>query len=200
MASIPFETQGNKGNIWWKSQIVVPKYPISSHKSHIFYWVGLWSEVELFQIITVTAGFVNSKFNAIYNLQSLFQPISRGTKWENYRHTRMSRIKGYQSLLDGNPWKICNKASPKTQTPVHKTKPPWLETRACVNKVKRCLGRGVRSDAQLSCTDTRFQSALRVVKMVLNTQCYQFLWLTMWFHAKKITRNTQKIKLTDFTV
>ena len=157
MASIPFETQGNKGNIWWKSQIVVPKYPISSHKSHIFYWVGLWSEVELIQIITVTAGFVNSKFNAIYNLQSLFQPISRGTKWENYRHTRMSRIKGYQSLLDGNPWKICNKASPKTQTPVHKTKPPWLETRACVNKVKRCLGRGVRSDAQLSCTETRFQ-------------------------------------------
>ena len=30
-----------------------------------------------------------------------------------------------------------------------------------------------------------FKSALRVVKMVLNTQCYQYLWLTMWFHAKK---------------
>ena len=29
-----------------------------------------------------------------------------------------------------------------------------------------------------------FRSALRVVKMVLNTQCYQYLWLTMWFHAK----------------
>ena len=29
-----------------------------------------------------------------------------------------------------------------------------------------------------------FKSALRVVKMVLNTQCYQYLWLTMWFHAK----------------
>ena len=28
------------------------------------------------------------------------------------------------------------------------------------------------------------KSALRVVKMVLNTQCYQYLWLTMWFHAK----------------
>ena len=24
-----------------------------------------------------------------------------------------------------------------------------------------------------------FKSALRVVKMVLNTQCYQYLWLTM---------------------
>ena len=30
-----------------------------------------------------------------------------------------------------------------------------------------------------------FKSALRVVKMVLNTQCYQYLWLTIWFHAKK---------------
>ena len=30
-----------------------------------------------------------------------------------------------------------------------------------------------------------FKSALRVVEMVLNTQCYQYLWLTMWFHAKK---------------
>ena len=30
-----------------------------------------------------------------------------------------------------------------------------------------------------------FKSAVRVVKMVLNTQCYQYLWLTMWFHAKK---------------
>ena len=30
-----------------------------------------------------------------------------------------------------------------------------------------------------------FKSALRVVKMLLNTQCYQYLWLSMWFHAKK---------------
>ena len=29
-----------------------------------------------------------------------------------------------------------------------------------------------------------FKSAVRVVKMVLNTQCYQYLWLTMWYHAK----------------
>ena len=28
------------------------------------------------------------------------------------------------------------------------------------------------------------KSVLRVVKMVLNTQCYQYLWLTIWFHAK----------------
>ena len=48
-----------------------------------------------------------------------------------------------------------------------------------------CLGRGVRSDAQLSCTETRFKSALREVKMVLNTQYYLHLWPTMQFHAKK---------------
>ena len=30
-----------------------------------------------------------------------------------------------------------------------------------------------------------FKSALSVVKMFLNTQCYQYLWLSMWFHAKK---------------
>ena len=30
-----------------------------------------------------------------------------------------------------------------------------------------------------------FKSTLRVVKMVLNTQCYQYLWLTVWFHANK---------------
>ena len=40
----------------------------------------------------------------------------------------------------------------------------------------------------------------KVVKMVLNTQCYQYLWLTMWFHAKKIKRNTQKTKIADFTM
>ena len=45
-----------------------------------------------------------------------------------------------------------------------------------------------------------FRSALRVVKMVLNTQFYQYLWLTIWFHAKKIKRNTKKIKITDFTM
>ena len=30
-----------------------------------------------------------------------------------------------------------------------------------------------------------FKSALRVVKIVLNTQCCQYLCLSMWFHAKK---------------
>ena len=47
---------------------------------------------------------------------------------------------------------------------------------------------------------SNIKSALRVVKMVLNTQCYQYVWLTMWFHAKKIERNTHKIKIADFTM
>ena len=41
---------------------------------------------------------------------------------------------------------------------------------------------GVRSDAQSVAQRPDFKSALRVVKMVLNIQCYQYLWLTMWFH------------------
>ena len=39
-----------------------------------------------------------------------------------------------------------------------------------------------------------FKSALRVVKMVLNTQCYQYLWLSMWFHAKKSKETLKKSK------
>ena len=39
-----------------------------------------------------------------------------------------------------------------------------------------------------------FKSALRVVKMVLNTQCYQYLTM------QKIKRNTKKIKIADFTM
>ena len=36
-----------------------------------------------------------------------------------------------------------------------------------------------------------FKSALRVVKMVLNTQWYQCLWLTMWFHAKNPKKHSK---------
>ena len=32
---------------------------------------------------------------------------------------------------------------------------------------------------------SEFKSGPWVVKMVLNTQCSQYLWLTMWFHKKK---------------
>ena len=36
-----------------------------------------------------------------------------------------------------------------------------------------------------------FKSALRVVKMVLNNQCYSYLWLTMWFHAKNLKKHSK---------
>ena len=39
-----------------------------------------------------------------------------------------------------------------------------------------------------------FKSAVRVVKMILNTQCYQYLWLAIWFHAKKSEETLQKSK------
>ena len=39
-----------------------------------------------------------------------------------------------------------------------------------------------------------FKSALSVVKMVLNTQCYQYLWLTMCFHAKQSKETLKKSK------
>ena len=66
---------------------------------------------------------------------------------------------------------------------------PVLLSAICKN-----LRRGVRSDVQLSCTKTHFKSALRVVKMVLNTQCNQYLTM------QKIKRNTKKIKIADFTM
>ena len=39
-----------------------------------------------------------------------------------------------------------------------------------------------------------FKSTLIVVKMVLNTQCYQHLWLTMWFHTKESKETLKKPK------
>ena len=39
-----------------------------------------------------------------------------------------------------------------------------------------------------------FKSALRVVEIVLNTQWYQYLRLTMWFHAKKSKETLKKSK------
>ena len=41
---------------------------------------------------------------------------------------------------------------------------------------------------------SEFESGPGVVKMVLNTQCYQYLWLTMWFHAKKSKEALKKSK------
>lgn len=35
------------------------------------------------------------------------------------------------------------------------------------------------------------QNTNRVVKMVLNTHCYLYLWLTMWFHAKNPKKHSK---------
>ena len=65
-----------------------------------------------------------------------------------------------------------------------------LGIRSRLITMRRC----VRSDAQLSCTEPHFKSALRVIKVVLNTQCYQYLWLAMWFHVKKSEETLKKSK------
>ena len=39
-----------------------------------------------------------------------------------------------------------------------------------------------------------FKNAVRVIKKVQNTQCYQYLWLTMWFHAEKLKETLKKSK------
>ena len=60
------------------------------------------------------------------------------------------------------------------------------------------LRRGVRSAVWVA-QRPGFKSAVRVVKMILNTQCYQYLWLiAMRLHTKKLKRNTQKTKIADF--
>ena len=41
------------------------------------------------------------------------------------------------------------------------------------------IGRGVISDVQLSCTETRFQKGSLSGKNGSKTQCYQYLWLAM---------------------
>ena len=57
----------------------------------------------------------------------------------------------------------------------------WLWTK-CVNSAYDAL----QDKPYISVPKkSQFQSGPRVVKIVLNTQCYLYLWLTMWFHAKK---------------
>ena len=62
------------------------------------------------------------------------------------------------------------------------------------------LGRGVRSDAQLSSTDTQFQKCSQSGK---NGSKHPLLLISMAFNViscKKFERNTQKLKIADFTM
>ena len=62
------------------------------------------------------------------------------------------------------------------------------------------VGRGVRSDAQLSSTETRFQECSQSGK---TGSKHPMLSISMAFNViscKKIERNTQKLKIADFTM
>ena len=62
------------------------------------------------------------------------------------------------------------------------------------------LRRGVRSDAQLSCTETRFQKCSQSGK---NGSEHPMLSISMAYNmisCKKVERNTQKLKIADFTM
>ena len=62
------------------------------------------------------------------------------------------------------------------------------------------LRRGVRSDAQLRPTETRFQKCSQSGK---NGSKHPMLSISMAFNViscKKVERNTQKLKIADFTM
>ena len=62
------------------------------------------------------------------------------------------------------------------------------------------LRRGVRSDAQLSSTETRFQKCSQSGK---NGSKHPMLSISMAYNViscKKVERNTQKLKIADFTM
>ena len=68
------------------------------------------------------------------------------------------------------------------------------------NSVRLSVRRGVRSDAQLSPTETRFQKCSQSGK---NGSKHQMLSISMAFNViscKKVERNTQKLKIADFTM
>ena len=80
----------------------------------------------------------------------------------------------------------------------------WAKNRRAKKRVlvisQTLIRRGVRSDAQLSCTDTRFQKCSQSGK---NGSKHPMLSISMACNViscKKIGRNTQKIKIADFTM
>ena len=78
---------------------------------------------------------------------------------------------------------------------------PWIQKSQNSQYSPRSrLGRGVRSDAQLSCTETRFQKYSQSGK---NGFKHPMLSISMDHNVisyRKIERNTQKIKIADFTM
>ena len=65
---------------------------------------------------------------------------------------------------------------------------------------RRCSRRSVRSDVQLSCTETRFQKCSQSGK---NGSKHPMFSISMAYNVilcKKVERNTQKLKIADFTM
>ena len=65
---------------------------------------------------------------------------------------------------------------------------------------EKTFGRGVRSDVQLSCTETQLQKCSQSGK---NGSKHPMLSISMAFNViscKKVERNTQKLKIADFTM
>ena len=66
--------------------------------------------------------------------------------------------------------------------------------------IKEYIRRGVRSGVQLSCTETRFRKCCKSGK---NGSKHPMLSISIAYNViscKKIERNTQKIKIADFTM
>ena len=81
----------------------------------------------------------------------------------------------------------------------------WKSSKALCNLPKAVsstfpIWRSVGSDAQLSCTETRFQKCSKSGK---NGSKHPMLSISMAYNVigcKKIERNSQKIKIADFTI
>ena len=70
----------------------------------------------------------------------------------------------------------------------------------CLSTNNNYLRRGVRSDAQLRPTETRFQKCSQSGK---NGSKHPMLSISMAYNViscKKVERNTQKLKIADFTM
>ena len=75
-----------------------------------------------------------------------------------------------------------------------------MDQMCCSDLTQNPLRRGVRSDAQLSSTETRFQKCSQSGK---NGSRHPMLSISMAFNViscKKVERNTQKLKIADFTM
>ena len=76
----------------------------------------------------------------------------------------------------------------------------WKSQFHTVHQLKRRLRRGVRSDVQSSCTETRLQKCSQTGK---NGSKHPMLSISMAYNViscKKVKRNTQKLKIADFTM